>query len=163
MDYTGIIRYICDIFNKHSVEYMIVGGTAVALHGHFRKSTTLKGEVVEKPDMDFWYNPTYENYFNLLKALEELGIDVTAFREEQAPDPRNSFFRFEFEDYTLDLLPNIKAPLKFKVSFAKRQVVQSDGVEISFISFDDLIEDKESLGRAKDIEDVKQLNRVNES
>jgi len=163
MEYTSIIRYICGIFNKHSVEFMIVGGTAVALHGHFRRSTTLKGEVVDKPDLDFWYNPTYDNYFNLLNALEELGIDVTRFREEQAPDPKNSFFRFEFEDYTLDLLPNIKALLKFRVSFAKKQVIQSEGVEISFISFEDLIEDKQSLGRPKDIEDVKELKRVNES
>ncbi|MEO6288259.1 MAG: hypothetical protein ABIO93_32990 [Dyadobacter sp.] len=160
MDYTGIIRYICDIFNKHSVEYMIVGGTAVALHGHFRKSTTLKGDIVDKPDLDFWYNPTYENYYNLLRALEELGKDVTEFQEEQIPDPRNSFFRFEFEDYTLDLLPSIKAPLKFRVSFSKKQVIHSEGVEISFISFDDLIEDKESLGRAKDIEDIKHLKQV---
>ena len=71
--------------------------------------------------------------------------------------------RFEFENYTLDLLPNIKAPLKFKVSFAKKQVVKSDGVEISFISFDDLIEDKQSLGRSKDIEDVNELRRTNKS
>ena len=49
MDYTGIIRYICEIFNK--------------------------------PDLDFWYNPTYENYFNLLKALEELGIDLIEDKE----------------------------------------------------------------------------------
>jgi hypothetical protein len=36
MDYSSIIRYICDIFNTHSVEYMIVGGTAVALYKKFR-------------------------------------------------------------------------------------------------------------------------------
>lgn len=162
IDYAGTIRHICALFNQHSVEYMIVGGTAVALHGYYRKSTTPKGDVVDKPDLDFWYNPTYGNYYNLLRALGGLGKDVTEFQEEQAPDPRNSFFRFEFEDYTLDLLPSIKAPLKFGESFAKKQVVESGGVEIYFISFDDLVEDKESLGRAKDVEDVRHLRQVNQ-
>lgn len=87
---------------------------------------------------------------------------MTEFQEEQAPDPRNSFFRFEFEDYTLDLLPSIKAPLKFGESFAKKQVVESGGVEIYFISFEDLVKDKESLGRAKDVEDVRHLRQVNQ-
>jgi hypothetical protein len=32
------ILTVCKVLNKHSVQYMIVGGTAVALHGYFRQS-----------------------------------------------------------------------------------------------------------------------------
>ncbi|HSK12134.1 MAG TPA: hypothetical protein VK907_02910, partial [Phnomibacter sp.] len=39
-----------------------------------------------KPDIDLWYAPTYQNYFNILKVMEELGQDITEFLEEQAPD-----------------------------------------------------------------------------
>lgn len=67
------ILHICKTLNKHLVEYIIVGGTAVALHGYFRRSLDWAGELTEKPDLDFWYNPTYGNYFKLLNALEELG------------------------------------------------------------------------------------------
>ena len=81
---------------------MIVGGTAVALHGYSRPSMNVTDEVAEKPDLDFWYNPTYENYFKLLNALEELGQDVTKFKQEQVPNPKKSFFRYEFEKFTLD-------------------------------------------------------------
>ncbi len=70
---------------------MIVGGIAVALHGHFRQSIKLAGIATDKPDLDFWYNPTYENYFNLLNALEDLGQDVTEFKQEQAPNPKKFF------------------------------------------------------------------------
>jgi hypothetical protein len=50
----------------HSVEYLVVGGTAVALHGYFRQSHDPSGQLMEKHDLDFWYNPTYDNYFKLL-------------------------------------------------------------------------------------------------
>jgi hypothetical protein len=64
---------ICEVFNKHDLKCMIVGGTAVALHGYFRHSMNISGEIADKPDIDFWFNPTYENYFNLLNALSDLG------------------------------------------------------------------------------------------
>jgi len=69
------ILNVCKILNKHSVEYLIVGGTAVALHGYFRLSRQSSGLLTEKYDLDFWYNSSYENYFKLLDALEDLGQD----------------------------------------------------------------------------------------
>jgi hypothetical protein len=50
---SGILR-ICGAFNKYNVQYMIVGGMAVALHGYFRKSINITGAPTEKPDLDFW-------------------------------------------------------------------------------------------------------------
>jgi hypothetical protein len=47
---------VCKILNKNSVEYLIVGGTAVALHGFYRQSYTSSGKLTEKHDLDFWYN-----------------------------------------------------------------------------------------------------------
>ena len=35
----------------------------------------------------------YDNYFKLLNTLEELGQDITEFREEQSPNPLKSYFR----------------------------------------------------------------------
>jgi predicted nucleotidyltransferase len=161
MDYGTIIRHLCHVFNKNSVEYMIVGGTAVALHGYYRKSITQTGKIVDKPDLDFWYNPTYPNYFNLLNGLEELGKDVREYREEQTPDPRTSIFRLDFPDYTLDILPAIKAQLSFRTAFARRQSFMSSGVAISFISLEDLIQDKLTDSRPKDIEDIENLKKNN--
>jgi hypothetical protein len=65
---TESILKVCKILNAHSVEYMIVGGTAVALHGFFRQSLSVSGEPAEKHDLDFWYNSTYDNYFKLIDA-----------------------------------------------------------------------------------------------
>jgi hypothetical protein len=151
------ILHVCEILNRHSVEYLVVGGAAVTLHGHFRLSMESSGKVAEKPDLDFWYNPVYDNYFNLLNALEELGQDVTEFKEEKMPDPKKSFFRFELENFTLDLLPNVKAQLKFREAYSKRETVTLSEVEIPFISYEDLIVDKATDARPKDLTDIDQL------
>ena len=85
---------VCKLLEKYKARYMLVGGTAVALNGYYRHSISIGGELTDKPDIDVWYNPTYENYFNILKVIEELGQDITEFKNEQAPDPRKSFFKF---------------------------------------------------------------------
>jgi len=96
------------LLEKHNVQYMLIGGSAVALNGYYRHSINIAGELTEKPDIDIWYNPTYENYYNTLKVMEELGQDITEFRKEQNPNPRKSFFKLDFDNFTLDILPEIK-------------------------------------------------------
>jgi len=151
------ILTVCRALNKFSVEYLIVGGTAVALHGYYRLSMNLTGEIAEKPDLDFWYNPTYDNYFRLLHALEALGQDVKNFKDEQTPDPKKSFFKYEFEKFSLDFLPVLKAPLSFRQSFNKKEIVTLEDAEIPFINYDDLISDKMTNARSKDLRDIENL------
>ncbi len=137
---------------------MIVGGIAVALHGYYRHSMNMAGKIAEKPDLDFWYNPSYSNYFKLLNVLGDLGQDVTKFKEEQTPDPKRSFFRYEFEEFTLDFLPELKASLKFRQAFSRREIVALNDTEIPFINYKDLVSDKKANARSKDITDLEQLN-----
>lgn len=151
------ILAVCRVLNHHGVEYLTVGGTAVALHGFYRLSTNPAGAVADKPDLDFWYNPTYRNYFNLLKALEALGQDVRSFKEEQAPNPTKSFFKYELEQFTLDLLPELKAALPFGVCYQHREVLAFREVSIPVISLDDLLADKAVNARPKDLLDIEQL------
>lgn len=101
--------------------------------------------------------PTYKNYFNLLNTLEELGQNITEFKEEQSPNPQKSFFRYEHENFNLDLLPELKAELSFRESYERRQIVALEGIEIPFISYEDLILDKQTRSRVKDINDIKHL------
>ena len=66
---------------------------------------------VDKADLDIWYNPTYENYFNLLNALEAVPLDVERLKAEQDPNPKKSFLKFDLADCTLDLNPSIRAAI----------------------------------------------------
>lgn len=156
---TNRITEVCKALNNHSVKYLIVGGTAVAFHGYFRWSVDSNGLASEKFDLDFWYNPTYENYFNLLNALSDLGQEVGKFKAEKEPKPKSSFFKFEIDNFTIDFLPSLKGISKFLPSYNKRDIVEIDGVQISFINIDDLLKEKASQSRPKDLEDIRQLTK----
>ncbi len=61
MELNDLIRHICNVINRHSVDFLIVGGIALGLHGDPRNSVNSADNVTEKPDLDFWYKPTHEN------------------------------------------------------------------------------------------------------
>ena len=119
---TDNILKVCSILNNHSVKYLIIGGSAVAFHGHYRQSTGSEGLPTEKDDLDFWYNPVYENYFKLLGALEELGLDVSKFRKEKTPDPKRSFFKYEFDRFKIDFLPEVPGLSRFYMAYNKKEI-----------------------------------------
>jgi hypothetical protein len=151
------LQGVCKILNEEGVEYLAIGGAAVALHGHERWSTTPSGEEASVPDLDFWYNPTYDNYFRVLNALEKLGENVNSFRAEKTPDPRRSFFRLERPLYTLDLLPSVPGLPRFREAFAAKETTKLGDFDIPVIGYAHLIQNKQALGRPKDQEDIRQL------
>ncbi|MCW3075034.1 MAG: hypothetical protein JWP69_2103 [Flaviaesturariibacter sp.] len=150
---------VCKALHVRSVQYMIVGGTAVAFYGYYRPSTTIDGKQLEKEDLDIWYNPSYENYFKLLDALEDLGQDVSRFREEKTPEPLRSFFRYEFDSFTLDFLPSIIGLDRFSMHYKQREISVVHDIEISIIGLADLLLSKKKSGRNKDIGDIEKLNK----
>jgi predicted nucleotidyltransferase len=156
---TNKIVEVCKVLNNHSVKYLIVGGTAVAFHGYFRWSVNSTASASEKFDLDFWYNPTYTNYYNLLNALGDLGQDIEVYKNEKEPKPKTSFFKFEIENFTIDFLPSLKGLSKFNPSYNHRDIVEINEIQLSFINIDDLITDKAVNSRPKDLEDIKQLKR----
>jgi len=94
---------------------------------------------------------------DFLNALADLGQDVTEFKQEKAPNPKKCFFKLEFETFTLDLLPELKSLLQCRAAFEKREIVNLTGTDIPFISYLDLIQDKEVNPRAKDLIDLEEL------
>ncbi len=156
----NVLLAVCRLLEKYEVQYMLIGGTAVALNGYYRHSINNAGDLTDKPDIDIWYNPTYENYFNFLKVIEELGQNITAFKTEENPDPRKSFFKLDFDSFTLDALPKIKADIKFAVANQRKETVEFGAIKIHFMNYHDLIEDKKAVGRKKDLEDITQLRKI---
>lgn len=151
---------ICGVLAKNEVSYMLIGGTAVALNGYYRPSVNASGEVADKPDIDLWYSPTYANYFKMLKALKELGHDVQSLERAQSPNPRKSFLKLEFDDFTFDLLPQIKADISFGEAYQRKKTFELNAVSLNVISVEDLILDKKATGRPKDLEDIKHLEKL---
>lgn len=57
-------KELLELFNAHKVEYMIVGGYALAYHGAPRYTG----------DIDLFVKPDEENAIRILKALDDFGF-----------------------------------------------------------------------------------------
>ena len=86
------LQKICAALNKHNVDFIIVGGIAVGFYAYQRFSAISIARPEMKTDLDFWYNPTVENYLNLLKALREIAVDTSKL-EDIVFDPKKNVFK----------------------------------------------------------------------
>src|SRR6267142_7081213 len=101
------LQRVCTSLNRHKVDCMLIGGVAVGFYGYQRISGISMFKPELKTDLDFWYNPTNENYLNLLKALEELEVD-TSDLEKIVFDPQKTFLKIPKEKFHIDFLPRME-------------------------------------------------------
>lgn len=142
------LRKVCDVLNKHNVEYLLIGGMAVGFHGYPRATA----------DIDFWYEPRIENFHKIIAALAELGVDSSSL-EDIVFNPKKTFLKIPQDNFRLEFLPTIPGVESFRASKALASETRLDGVVIRILSYDDLIKNKETLGRAVDKQDVEELRR----
>ena len=95
---------VCTILKSHNVEYLVVGGAAVSYHGHNRKSGIGEYNSELKVDLDFWYNPTIENFQKIIAALNDLDVD-TSDLENLVFDRKHTFLKVPHKDFHTDFLP----------------------------------------------------------
>lgn len=146
------LRTVCDVLNRHGVDYLLIGGMAVGFHGYPRATA----------DLDFWYEPRTENFHRIIEALEELGVDTSSLKEVVF-DPKKTYLRIPQQNFRLEFLPSIPGVASFRASMENASETRLDGVLIKILSYDDLIKNKETLGRAVDRQDVEELRRRRET
>ena len=135
--------------NKCKVQYMIIGGVAVNVHGYTRATG----------DLDLWYNPTQENYHNLLKAINEFGFSTSEI-EGAAKDFLKTFIRIPLESFFVELLAIIDGKLDYNEVYARAYDFKvDDNLSVKVIGYEDLIQNKIMTRRSKDLEDISQLER----
>jgi predicted nucleotidyltransferase len=150
---------VCTILNSHRVEYMIVGGAAVSHYGFNRPSGIGQYRSVLKVDLDFWYNPTIENFEKILNALDELSVDTSDLRK-MVFDGKRTFLKIPHENFHTDFLPRMEGLTSFRESKNNADKLTIDGVSFLVISLDDLILNKRAVNRKIDQSDIEELNRL---
>ena len=131
--------------NENKVQYLLVGGWAVGIHG-FPRATK---------DIDFLIAVDQRNLNKLKKAFSQFGaptIDMSLFKE------KGNFFRMGRSPVQIDIITDATG-IKFKDSYSRRDIIKVDDVEISIISIDDLIKNKRSSGRPQDLADAESLEK----
>ena len=154
------LRSVAEVFDRHDIQYLVVGGAAVILHGYFRLTSDRHGVPVDKVDLDLWFNPTLNNYYPLLRALEELGFDVSRIRRLEIVDPASRFLKFATDTYTLDLLPKYPGVGTFREARSRAMLADFGDLDVPVIGYDDLVENKAAVARAKDLADLEGLRRA---
>lgn len=141
-------REFIQALNEHEVEYVLVGGMAVILHGYVRGTG----------DMDVWVNKTKENYSRLKKAYRQFGMPLFDMTEENFLGEQYDVFGIGVQPVKIEVMTNVKG-LLFDETYAMAQTYDEDGLKIKFIHINHLIQAKKASGRFRDLDDIEQLTK----
>ena len=145
-------RDFIQALNDHKVEYILVGGYAVILHGYRRVTG----------DMDIWVKRTTENYSALVKAFSQFGLPVFDMTEKKFLDANEAdVFSFGRPPVSIDILTSLKG-VEFDHAFVQSMQYDENGLIIRFIHLNNLIEAKKAAGRFKDLDDIEKLSQGND-
>ena len=131
----------------HEVRFLVVGGYALAAHGHPRATK----------DLDIWLWPDPDNADRVVEALGEFGFGSLHLERDDFLEPE-MVIQLGYPPLRIDLLTSISG-VTFADCWHRRLGVDSGGIEAGFISLDDLIANKLASGRAQDLVDAATLRR----
>ena len=133
------------LLSEREVEYLLVGGYAVALHGYVRYTA----------DMDIWIFTSLANASKVVAVLSDFGIpDAGSLLDVLQKEKR--VVGMGLPPYKIEVITSIDGVL-FQNCYAQRQVVEVDGIKINYLSLEDLRKNKLASGRFKDLDDLQHL------
>lgn len=134
--------------NKFDVEYILIGGYAVVLHGYHRTTG----------DMDVWVNATEKNYGKLLRAFSFFGLPTNAIRLDRfLNNDKYDVFSFGRPPMAIDIVTAIQG-VEFDDAYPNVKIVKIQGIEVTLLNISDLVKTKKASGRYKDLDDLENLN-----
>ena len=133
------------LLNANEVRYLVIGGYAVAFHGHPRYTK----------DIDIWIWAHPSNAGRVVDTLrdfgfESLGLAVDDFLDEKA------VIQLGYAPNRIYLI--MGAPgVEFETYYENRVEEEIEGISISFIDLENLKKAKSASGRLQDLADVENL------
>ncbi len=155
------IDLLKDLYHSH-IQYLIVGGVAVNLHGVPRATF----------DFDLVISTDKENVLALLQVLKNGGYipsvpenpalladaEKIAFWIQEKNLIAFSFFHEKHSHQVVDII--LKHPLDFIGAYSRKITKTIDDFELHLASMEDLILMKMESARPKDLKDIEFLNRA---
>lgn len=138
-------RDLLELFNKHKVDYIIVGAYALGFHGAPRYTG----------DLDVFVRPDPVNARNIMQALQDFGfgsVGLTAADFEEG----GRVVQLGFPPVRVDIITSITG-VSWEQARSGRVRGQFGDVVVHYISRDDFIANKRALGRKKDMADLEAI------
>ena len=142
---TDDFREFLKSLNASHVEYLLVGGYAVGLHGYPRATA----------DMDIWVRPEPANAGRVAAAVRAFGFDTSTLHDELFIRPE-SIVRFGVPPFRIEVMTTIDG-VQFDDCYRRAVSFDLDGVSVMVISLADLKTNKRAAGRYKDLNDLENL------
>ena len=136
-----------ELLDKYNVDYLIVGGYAVILHG-FARSTG---------DLDLWINQDSKNYNKLREVYKDFGAPI--FSSEDFESEKIDVWSIGVEPRKIEILIKVTG-LNFGESSRNCQWLVLEKFKVPYIDFEDLMKNKKATGRLKDLADIEQLSKI---
>ena len=144
-------KEFAELLNSTGVEYLIVGGYALAAHGHPRYTG----------DLDIWVRPSERNVQGLLDVLERFGFGSLGLTRNDFLQP-GAIVQLGYPPSRIDLLTSIDG-VEFDACQARKVVMNISGVDLPIIGLDEFRINKRASGRAKDLADLESLDNPKDS
>jgi hypothetical protein len=133
------------LLSAHHVEYLLIGGYAVAYHGYPRATA----------DMDVWIALHPQNAEKVVAALKAIGFDLP----ELSPAlflKEGQIIRMGVPPLRIEIATSISG-VRFDECYSARVIDILDEVEVNVISLPHLKVNKKAAGRHKDLDDLENL------
>ncbi len=134
--------------NEAGAEYLVVGAYALAAHGYPRATG----------DIDLWVRPTPENADRVWDALQAFRAPTARVTKADFTEP-DVVFQIGVAPRRIDLLTSISG-VRFDDAWARRYIIEVEGLLLNTLSRDDLIANKRASERPKDIADLAWLEQM---
>lgn len=138
-------REFIESLNSNEVKYLIVGGYAIAFHGHPRYTK----------DLDVWLESSEENAKKVLRALNDFGFAEMNLKKEDFLE-KGQVIQLGYPPNRIDLI-NSPDGVDFAESYASRIEIEIDGLRILVINLENLKKNKKASGRLQDLADLENL------
>ncbi|MCA2720776.1 MULTISPECIES: DUF6036 family nucleotidyltransferase [Microcystis] len=134
------------MLNNNQVKYLVIGGYAVAVHGHPRYTK----------DIDIWIEMSSENTQKLMRALTEFGFGSLGLTAEafQTPD---QIIQLGYPPSRIDLITTPDG-IDFMTCYQTKIEIKMNDVVVNFIDLESLKKNKKASGRLQDLADLENLS-----
>lgn len=137
------------LLNLHRVEYMVVGGYALAFHGKPRHTG----------DLDIWINISEQNAERMLQVINDFGLQALGFQKADFMT-EGLISQIGYPPLRIDVLNAIDG-VEFNDAFEDVQkIALENDLSINYIGLNDLVKNKLASGRRQDRTDVKTLQKL---
>jgi len=141
------LREFIELLNAKGVEYVVVGGFAVAWHGHPRLTAGI----------DFLVRPDRANAELVVETLRDFCFASLQIAPEDLCQP-DQILQLGVKPNRIDVLTSI-AGVSFEDAWASRVAGSIDSIPVFFIGRDELIRNKELAARPRDLADADALRK----